>query len=95
MLNIPHYQITKIVYENSDSLIYRGTQNKDGLPIILKVLKDDYPSPEKLTRYRQEYDIIRSLETITGVINAYSLEKYQNTLAICLEDFNGQSLKHW
>ena len=30
-----------------------------------------------------------------GVVKAYSLEKHQNTLVICLEDFGGESLKIW
>ncbi len=95
MINIPNYQITKQIYESANSLVYRGLRYKDNQAVILKVLKEDYPSPEELTRYRQEYDITRRLAELEGVVKTYSLEKHQNTLVMCLEDFGAESLKIW
>jgi len=95
MFTLPNYKILTQIYESANSLVYRGIRQKDNQPVILKVLKQDYPSPEELTRYRQEYDITRRLANVEGVTNAYSLEKHQNTLVISLEDFGGKSLKYW
>ncbi|RKZ38155.1 MAG: hypothetical protein DRQ41_12540, partial [Gammaproteobacteria bacterium] len=95
MINIPNYQITQQIYESANSLVYRALRNKDNQAVILKVLKEDYPTPEELTRYRQEYDITRRLADLDGVVKAYSLEKHQNTLVICLENFGAKSLKMW
>ncbi|MDM8558846.1 SpoIIE family protein phosphatase [Candidatus Parabeggiatoa sp. HSG14] len=95
MINFPNYQIIKQIYESNNSLVYQGVRNEDNQSVILKVLKEDYPTPEELTRYRQEYDITRRLLDVEGVINVYSLEKPQNRLAISLEDFGGYSLKNW
>jgi serine/threonine protein kinase len=80
------------IYDSVNSIVYRGLRVKDDKPVILKMIKEYYPAPEELTRYRQEYDIISRLSDIDGVINVYSLEKYQNTLMMCLEDFGGESL---
>ncbi len=91
MLTIPNYTITKQIYESVNSLIYRATI--DNKSVILKILKEDYPTTEELVFYRQEYDIIKYLSKIDGVIDVYSLEKHQNTLVMCLEDFGGESLK--
>ena len=63
----------------------------DDEAVILKVLKEDYPTPEELRRYKQEYDITRNLN-FSGVIKAYDLEPYQRTLAMILEDFGASSL---
>jgi predicted ATPase/serine phosphatase RsbU (regulator of sigma subunit)/tRNA A-37 threonylcarbamoyl transferase component Bud32 len=93
MLNIPNYQIGTQIYESANSLVYRGVRKKNNQPVILKVLKEDYPTPEELTRYRQEYEITKSLN-LEGVIATYHIEKYQNTLVIVLEDFGGESLKN-
>jgi predicted ATPase/serine phosphatase RsbU (regulator of sigma subunit) len=93
MLKIPNYQISTQIYESANSLVYRGIRKKDNQPIILKVLKEDYPTPEELTRYRQEYEITHDLD-LAGVIKVYGIEKYQNTLVIILEDFGGESLKN-
>ncbi len=90
---IPNYHITQKINESAYSLIYRAIREEDHQSVILKILKEDYPSPEKLTCYQQEYERLRQLSDISGVINVYSLEKYQNTLLMCLEDFGGTPLK--
>jgi predicted ATPase/serine phosphatase RsbU (regulator of sigma subunit)/tRNA A-37 threonylcarbamoyl transferase component Bud32 len=95
MIKIPNYQIHTQIDESINSLVYRGVRKTDNQPVIIKILKKDYPTQEELTSYRQEYNIIRQLTKVDGVIKAYDLEKYQNTLVIILEDFGGQSLKHW
>ena len=92
MLELAHYNISTKIYESDNSLVYRGYQIKDNKPFIFKVLKEDYPSPAELTRYKQEYQITRDLKS-NGVIAAHALEKFKNTLVIILEDFGGTSLK--
>jgi serine/threonine protein kinase len=92
MINLPNYQIISKIYESTNSLVYRGIQTKDNYPIIFKVLKENYPTPSNLAQYRQEYEMICSFN-FDGVIKAYNLERYQNTLVILLEDFGGVSLK--
>jgi predicted ATPase/signal transduction histidine kinase/CheY-like chemotaxis protein len=86
-----YHSLTKI-YESVNSIVYRGKRIEDDKPIIIKLLKEDYPTPDELTRYRQEYDITRRLSDLNGVANVYDLEKSQNTLMMCLEDFGGKSL---
>lgn len=85
------YQIINKIYESSHSLVYRAIFTQSQQPIVLKVLKEDYPSPAQMTRYKQEYEITRSLD-IEGVVKAYELRKHGNTLAMFLEDFGGESL---
>jgi len=74
MINIPNYKIIKQIYDSAHSLVYRALRNKDNQPVILKMLKEDYPSPEELTRCNQEYDIIRRLADFEFVVNACHLE---------------------
>ncbi|NET59385.1 MAG: AAA family ATPase, partial [Symploca sp. SIO2E6] len=91
MNNLKDYQIITQIYESSNSRVYQATYIPEHKPVIIKLLKEDYPTPTELTRYKQEYEITRSL-TIDGVIQAYDLQPYQNTLAMILEDFGGKSL---
>ena len=88
---IADYQIIAKIYESANSLVYRALSNSNARPVILKVLKQDYPTPSELTRYKQEYQITRSLK-IAGAIATYDLLPYENTLAMVLEDFGGVSL---
>jgi diguanylate cyclase (GGDEF)-like protein/PAS domain S-box-containing protein len=92
MLTLPNYQIIAQIYESANSLVYRAVRNEDNQPVILKVLKENYPTPEELTRYRQEYQITKGLN-LEGIIKTDGLEKYQNTLIIVLEDFGADALK--
>jgi predicted ATPase/signal transduction histidine kinase len=94
MLTLPNYQIHSQVYESANSFIYRGVRTSDNQPVILKFLQEDHPTPDELTRYRQEYDLIHYLDSVEGVVKAFQLEKFQNTLVIVLEDFGGESLKY-
>ncbi|MCP6758828.1 MAG: AAA family ATPase, partial [Fischerella sp. CENA71] len=93
MIALPGIAIQDKIYESSNSLVYRGIRD-DRVAIIVKMLKQDYPSPQELTRYRQEYKITRSLN-LEGVVKAYSQQDYQRTLVILLEDFGAESLEQW
>ncbi|MGB5967877.1 MAG: AAA family ATPase [Spirulinaceae cyanobacterium] len=94
MNRIDDYQIGSKIYESNNSLVYQGKRKQDNQPVILKILKEDYPNPSELNRYKQEYEITRSLD-VDGVVKAYDLQKYQNSLVMFLEDFGGKSLKIW
>ncbi|HBB34401.1 MAG TPA: serine/threonine-protein kinase PknK [Cyanobacteria bacterium UBA8803] len=92
MLKIEGYQIFTQIYESANSKVYRGIRQQDNKSVILKMLKQDYPTLAELTRYRQEYEITRHLN-LEGVVKAYGLEEYQRTIVIILEDFGGNALK--
>ncbi|OUL32027.1 serine/threonine protein kinase [Nostoc sp. RF31YmG] len=94
MIALPGVAFHDKIYESSASLVYRGVRVQDNLAIIVKILKQDYPSTQELIRYRQEYEITRSLD-VKGAIRVYSQQEYQRTLVILLEDFGGESLEQW
>src|ERR671933_332213 len=77
------YQFLSHISKSVNSLVYRGIREQDNKAVILKVLKQDYPTPQEMTR---------NLNT-DGVVKAHSLEPLQRTLVIILEDFGGSSLK--
>jgi predicted ATPase/signal transduction histidine kinase len=91
-MTLPGYRILTKIYESSSSIVYRATREEDDFPVILKVLRDTYPSPEEIIRYRQEYRITGSLSDVPGIIRVHGLENYGNTLVMILEDFGAESL---
>ncbi|HAG82258.1 MAG TPA: hypothetical protein DCL61_14090, partial [Cyanobacteria bacterium UBA12227] len=88
---VANYQIIEQIHESQHSLVYRATLQPNNEPIIVKILKEKYPAPAELTRYKQEYELTRSLN-VDSVIQAIDLQRYENSLAMLLEDFGGQSL---
>ncbi|UBF30219.1 AAA family ATPase (plasmid) [Kovacikia minuta CCNUW1] len=94
MVAIPGYQVLEKLYESDRSLIYRAQRDLDQKPVLLKVLRQEYPSPAAVARFQMEYDILHSLD-LEGVIKAYGLEIYQQSPVLVLEDFGGKSLLTW
>ncbi|NET26152.1 hypothetical protein [Okeania sp. SIO1I7] len=64
------YKIISKIYESANSLIYRAIK-PDKSPIILKILKENYPTKSELIRYQQEYEITKSLNS-NRIIKAYN-----------------------
>jgi len=85
------YQVCSLIHENINSEVYRGRRGFDDLPVILKVLKTNYPSLEKITRYKQEYEITHSLRE-DNIIKAYDFQEIDNKFIIVFEDFQAESL---
>jgi len=94
MLSIAGVAAQTVLYESANSLIYRAIREADNQPIILKLLKESYPTPQELVRYRTEYRITQELKE-PGIVQVYDLQKYQNSLVMFVEDFGGESLKIW
>ncbi|MEH1926397.1 trifunctional serine/threonine-protein kinase/ATP-binding protein/sensor histidine kinase [Nostoc sp.] len=91
---IPGYQVSEELYNGSRTLVYRGYRETDSLPVVIKLLKNHYPSFSELVQFRNQYTIARNLNSPL-FIQTYSLEPYQNGYALVMEDFGGISLKEW
>ncbi|WP_373534945.1 AAA family ATPase [Microcoleus sp.] len=93
-IQIPNYEILDTVYSGSRTLVYRAIRINDRLPVVIKLLKSDYPSFSELVEFRNQYTIAKNL-CQPGIIQTYSLEPYQNGYALVMEDFGGISLQEW
>lgn len=92
MAGIGGCELTHRLYDGRDSTLYRGRRTADGLPVVLKVLKDPHPSPARLAALQHEYAVLRALEGANG-IQAHALFEDQGRWALVMEDFGGTSLK--
>ncbi|MEH2382866.1 MAG: AAA family ATPase [Nostoc sp.] len=91
MITLSNYQIIELIYEGAKTAVYRARRNKDSKLVVIKLLKIEYPELKDIAALKHEYELIKNLD-IPGVIQAYSLEKYNNGFAIVLENFNSSSL---
>ncbi|HAZ44153.1 MAG TPA: serine/threonine protein kinase [Cyanobacteria bacterium UBA11369] len=94
MLTLPGYKNLILIQEGATTVIYRGQREEDEKPAIVKILKHEYPTLEDITRLKHEYEITKNLD-LAGIIKPYSLENYQNGIALILEDFGGRSLQEF
>ncbi|MBC8231578.1 AAA family ATPase [bacterium] len=86
------YEITETIGEEEHTVIYRCRCVRDDEPLLVKVLKTEYPSLTDLAKLRHEYEITKNLN-IEGVVKPYGMEKYRNGLMLILEDFGAETLK--
>ena len=88
------YHVSEQLYNGSRTLVYRGYKKTDQQPVVIKLLKNPYPSFTELVQFCNQYTIAKNLN-FPGIIQTYSLETYQNGYALVMEDFGGISLKQW
>ncbi|MEG4817312.1 AAA family ATPase [Microcoleus sp. K5-D4] len=88
------YQILDRIYSGTRTRVYRAFRTGDKQPVAIKVLRNQYPSFSELVQFRNQYTIAKNLH-LPGIIETYSLETYQNSYALVMEDFGGISLKEW
>ncbi len=93
-VNIPGYQVGEQLYNGSRTLVYRAVREIDSLPVVIKLLKNPYPSFSEIVQFRNQYAIAKNLN-FPGIIQTYSLQAYQNGYALVMEDFGGISLSEW
>jgi PAS domain S-box-containing protein len=107
-LKIPGYKITEIIHEGLNTVVCRGISQSKQQRVILKFLKDEYPSLEQISRLKHEFNVTSHLHfnqdvnnqdtnyiNGSGVVKVLGLETYQNRLVLVSEDFGGVSLKEF
>ncbi|MDJ1182981.1 trifunctional serine/threonine-protein kinase/ATP-binding protein/sensor histidine kinase [Roseofilum casamattae] len=86
-----NYQATELIYQGERTLVYRGCNVENGQAVIIKAMRNEYPSFNELARFRNQYAIAKTLNS-EGIIATYSLERYKNGYALIMEDIGGLSL---
>ncbi len=92
MEKFSNYILQEKIHETRNSIIYRGHQENETQPLIIKLLKTACPTPSEIARFKQEYSLVRQLN-IENIIKIYDLVEHDNQYAIIEEDFGGQSVK--
>ncbi|MEH1991416.1 trifunctional serine/threonine-protein kinase/ATP-binding protein/sensor histidine kinase [Nostoc sp.] len=89
-----NYRISEQLYAGSRTLVYRAIRESDQLPVVIKLLQQEYPTFNELLLFRNQYTIAKNLD-LPGIVHPYSLEPYRNSYALVMEDFGGISLRDW
>ena len=90
-LQIPNYQTTEQIYNGNRTIVYRGICSDTGKPVVIKLLKKDYPTFNEIVQFRNQYAITKNLD-VTGIVKPIALETCGNGLALIMEDDGSISL---
>ena len=93
-ISLPGYRTSEQLYSGPRTLVYRGFSESDNQPVVIKVLKSEYPTFSELVQFRNQYTIAKNIEN-SGIVKHLSLEAYRNGFALVMEDFGGISLAEY
>lgn len=85
MISLEGYRLLEAVYSGAKTLIYRGVRLTDQQPVIVKLLRAEYPSFAELVRFRHQYTIAKTLD-FPGIVQPLALEIYRNKYALVMAD---------
>lgn len=85
----PRYKIIEQLHVGSRFALYRGLQEEE--QVVLKMLKDPYPSAKDINRLRGEYSILQNVQH-PNIVKVPALEIFENRLAIVREVIDGVNL---
>ncbi|MBD2449153.1 AAA family ATPase [Nostoc sp. FACHB-152] len=91
MANLTGYQINATLNEGVQTIVYRAQMPEKQQRVILKLLKNEFPTLEAFTRLKNEYQIQQGLDHL-NIVKAIALENFDHRVGLLLEDFGGQSL---
>lgn len=91
---LPGYEISEQIYSGSRTLVCRAMRQSDQKCVIVKLMRNEYPSFSELVQFRNQFIISRNLD-IAGVVRPLSLETYNNFYALVMDDFGGISLDEY
>ena len=86
------YKVKEILFSSTRSCVYRAVREADQKSVILKILQENQATIESISRYRHEFEVLKSLK-IPLVPKAYDLDRYQGAPMLILEDIGGVSLR--
>ena len=82
---LTNYQISEQIYDGSRTIVYRAIRKLDNLAVVLKLLKNPYPSFTELVQFRNQYTIAKNLP-IPGIVSPLALENYGNGYLLIMPD---------
>ncbi|MBW4480558.1 MAG: AAA family ATPase [Tolypothrix brevis GSE-NOS-MK-07-07A] len=85
------YHLVEQLYLGSRTAVYRAVQLATQRPVVIKVLRREYPSFGELVQFRNQYAIAKNLP-IPGIVQPLSLEPLGNGYGLVMEDCGGVSL---
>ncbi|MEM9219348.1 MAG: AAA family ATPase [Cyanobacteria bacterium P01_F01_bin.150] len=88
------YAPTEALYKGPKISVYRALEISSGRSVVIKYLKQDYPSFGELVQFRNQYTITKDLP-ISGIVKPLKLKAFGNSYVLVMEDMGGISLKDY
>ncbi len=84
-LELPGYRVSETLYESVKNIIFLAIREQDNLSVVIKTLRNDYPSHHDIARFQHEYAIHKLLNGIDGIAQVISLENLGSKPVLVIE----------
>ena len=91
---IAGYTLVAQISRSDRAVVYQAVQDIDQRPVIIKLLRSEYPSESELVQFYNQYTIAHNL-SIPGIVKPLSLEPWANGYALVMEDCGSISLRNY
>jgi len=91
MIKVSGYEVKEKVYEGKINVLYRGIKLEDQTSVLFKFIASNYPDLSDISILHHEYEVNQMINS-TNIVKIYSIEEYDKTPILILEDFFGESL---
>jgi PAS domain S-box-containing protein len=93
-LPFQNYEILETLHIGAKTQVYRAKRLCNQQLVILKALRNQYPSSNELIQFQNQYTIIKDLN-ITGIVQPIALESESNNLLLVMPDDGSISLTQY
>jgi len=87
-MELSGYRSIEPLYDGIRTRVYRGIRLADHRSIVLKILKNPYPTATELLQFRHQYAIASQFDS-PRVVRPLSLDPYGNGYVLVMEDWEG------
>lgn len=81
-----------LLFDGRNSLIYLQKDTAHDTPVVIKVLKENFPSIEQITQFNNEYELTKDLQ-LEGLRKAFERRKIGEQHALVLQYFDGEPIR--
>ena len=82
----------KLFFEGVNSNLYLQEKSNGQPDTIVKVIKDEFATPAKLTQFKNEYNFTKDL-SIEGIRKVHRIDSFEKKTALYLDYFDGETLR--
>lgn len=93
MILADDFEILDTLFQNQSTIIYRAKLIADNKTVIIKTLNNNFPSNYDVLKTKHEYEILKKLVNVEGVIQVSQLFESNNTLMMVFDNIEGETLK--
>ncbi|MGE5329384.1 MAG: diguanylate cyclase domain-containing protein [Deltaproteobacteria bacterium] len=91
MFKIEGYTLKEKIFESSNSVVCTAERALDKKLVVAKILAKTHPTNEEIAKFCSEFKLCAGFSS-ENIIKMYDVEKCDNTYAIIMEYFEGESL---